>query len=82
MGTCKLDHSPEDVQKKYETQCHLLPSNIREPFADWLSSHPTQLELNEVFHLLKKYDLITEEEQAARDLELSRILLDKGEKGK
>jgi hypothetical protein len=79
MGNCKLDHTSEDVQKKYETQSHLLPSNIRETFMDWLGRNPTQLELNEVFHLLKKYDLITDEERGKRDLELTRILLEKEE---
>ncbi|RHW42081.1 group-specific protein [Neobacillus notoginsengisoli] len=77
MGKCNLDHSLEDVLKKFETQKDFLPSNIREGFLARLGSSRNQETLNEIFHLLKKYDLATEEERAARDSELERILLEK-----
>ncbi|CEG27321.1 hypothetical protein [Bacillus sp. B-jedd] len=77
MGKCNIDHSLEDVFKKYETQKDFLPSNIREGFMARLGSSRDQETLNQVFHLLKKYDLATEEERAARDCELESILLEK-----
>ena len=77
MGKCNIDHSLEDVLKKYETQKDFLPSNIRERFLARLGSSRDQETLNNVFHLLKKYDLATEEERAARNSELESILLEK-----
>jgi len=77
LGKCNIDHSLEDVLKKYETQKDFLPSNIRERFLARLGSSRDQETLNNVFHLLKKYDLATEEERAARNSELESILLEK-----
>lgn len=45
-----------------------------------LHDSPDQKTLNELFHLLKKYDLASVEEQAARNRELERILAGKEEK--
>lgn len=77
MGKCNIDHTLEDVLKKYETQKDFLPSNIREGFMARLGSSRDQETLNQVFHLLKKYDLATEEERTVRDRELESILLEK-----
>jgi hypothetical protein len=81
MGNCNLDHSLEDVQKKFETQRALLPSNIHENFMDLLGENPSQEKLNKVFHLLKKYDLASDEERAVRNAEMEHLLLCKAEKG-
>jgi hypothetical protein len=67
MSTCNLDHSKEDVFKKLKSQDGFLPKEIFEAARDFLSGERTQLELNELFHLLKKYDLATKEEQQKRD---------------
>ncbi|RDU35777.1 group-specific protein [Neobacillus piezotolerans] len=80
MGKCNLDHTLEDVQKKYETQKGFLPSTIYGAFEARLQDGPDQNTLNELFHLLKKYDLASEEERAARNGEFERILSEK--KGK
>ncbi|WP_059170587.1 hypothetical protein [Bacillus sp. FJAT-27445] len=79
MGKCNLDHTLEDVQKKYETQKQFLPSNIHGAFEARLHEGPEQHILNELFHLLKKYDLASREERAERNLELEHILSGKGE---
>lgn len=80
MGKCNLDHSLEDVQKKYETQKGFLPSTMYGAFEAKLKDRPDQQTLNELFHLLKKYDLASMDEQAARNGELERILSGKEEK--
>ncbi|MBT2681009.1 group-specific protein [Bacillus sp. ISL-35] len=74
MGECKLDHSKEDVQKKYESQKEFLPQDIQNSFSNFLEEEHTQDILNEVFHLLKKYDLATEEERNERNNRLNLIL--------
>ncbi|WP_409270161.1 hypothetical protein V1499_12015 [Neobacillus sp. SCS-31] len=80
MGKCNLDHSLEDVKKKYETQKGFLPSTIYDAFEARLMETPDQMTLNELFHLLKKYDLASVEERATRNVELERILLGNKEK--
>lgn len=70
MSNCKLDHSREDVKNKFESQRSFLPEEINTRFAGFFSEEPTQAELNEMFHLLKKYDLSSEEEQQERNKQI------------
>lgn len=74
MSQCSLDHSVEDVKKKYESQLEFLPAEINALFGAFLEKEHSQLTLNEVFHLLKKYDLASEEEKMARNEKLLQYL--------
>jgi hypothetical protein len=74
MGECSIDHSKEDVQKKYESQKEFLPQEIQTLFNQFFGEEHTQDILNEVFHLLKKYDLATEEERSERNNKLNLVL--------
>ncbi|MEH7108819.1 MULTISPECIES: hypothetical protein [Bacillaceae] len=74
MSECKLDHSAEDVQKKYESQAAFLPEEMKPLFQQFLAKEHTQEILNEVFHLLKKYDLASEEEKSERTNRLYLVL--------
>lgn len=74
MAECSIDHSKEDVKKKYETQSEFLPQELKEPFKQFFKEDHTQDILNEVFHLLKKYDLSTEEEKENRNNRLLLVL--------
>lgn len=74
MGECKIDHSHEDVKKKYESQKDFLPGDMSPLFHQFFTEEHTQDILNEVFHLLKKYDLSTEEEQNERNNRLYLVL--------
>lgn len=74
MSSCKLDHSWEDVKNKLSDQRAYLPKNIYDQSVKFLSLSPSQSELNELFHLLKKYDLASEEEKQQRNLKLNTIL--------
>ncbi|CAM4021331.1 hypothetical protein [Mesobacillus thioparans] len=74
MGECKIDHSKEDVQKKFESQQEYLPQDIQGSFSNFLMEEHTQDILNEVFHLLKKYDLANEDERNERNNRLNLIL--------
>jgi hypothetical protein len=67
MGTCNLDHSHEDVIQKLESQQGFLPELIYHGLHLFLKSEHTQPTLNELFHLLKKYDLASKEEQEERN---------------
>jgi hypothetical protein len=60
MGECRLNHSPEDVGNKLEEQAAFLPSDIFQGVQAALQKELTQDILNELFHLLKKYDLAEE----------------------
>ncbi|MCL7749540.1 group-specific protein [Halalkalibacter alkaliphilus] len=74
MSSCKLDHPLEDVLSKLDSQKSFLPAELFEECQTFLATNPTQLELNELFHLLKKYDLASEEEQLTRNEAIANLL--------
>jgi hypothetical protein len=74
VSECKIDHSPEDVKNKYESQAEFLPSDLKPLFDDFFKEEHTQDILNDVFHLLKKYDLASDEEKEARNKRLTMVL--------
>lgn len=74
MSECKLDHCQEDVKSKYESIAAFLPEDMKPLFNQFFAKEHTQDILNEVFHLLKKYDLAAEEEQANRNNRLYLVL--------
>ena len=73
MSTCNIDHSKADVSKKLQSQESFLPKELYNEAALFLEREHTQLTLNELFHLLKKYDLATEEEQQKRNLAMEEL---------
>ena len=42
MSNCQLDHSHEDVQKKYESQKEFLPEDMTPLFQQYFSKEHTQ----------------------------------------
>ncbi|MBP2240295.1 hypothetical protein J2Z40_000848 [Cytobacillus eiseniae] len=74
MSECKLDHSHEEVMKKYEQQKDYLPSDMEPLFQQFFDKEHTQDILNEVFHLLKKYDLSSVDEKNERENRLNLVL--------
>lgn len=75
MGECKLDHTLEDVKAKLEQQAPHLPESHAMKLAKQIESGTwSQAQLNEVFHLLKKYDLSSKEEQEERIQKISAFL--------
>jgi len=74
MSECKLDHNHDDVKSKYESQASFLPEKMKPLFNHFFEKEHTQELLNEVFHLLKKYDLASEEEKENRNNRLSLVL--------
>lgn len=74
MSQCNIDHSLEDVRKKFQSQIDYLPNETSQLFEQFCSKEHSQDLLNEVFHLLKKYDLVSEEEREVRTNQLMLIL--------
>jgi DNA-directed RNA polymerase sigma subunit (sigma70/sigma32) len=74
VGHCNIDHSLDDVKKKYESQMDFLPDETKPMFADFFQKEHSQELLNEVFHLLKKYDLVSEEDREVRNKRLLLII--------
>lgn len=74
MGECKLDHMHDDVRKKYEEQESFLPEELKPLFQGFFAEEHTQDILNEVFHLLKKYDLASEAEKEERNRRLFLVV--------
>lgn len=74
MGECKLDHSRDDVLKKLGEQAPYLDDTLVSQLQHYLQAERSQEELNRLFHLLKKYDLADQEEQARRREELAALL--------
>lgn len=73
MGKCNLDHSREDVVKKLDGQKAFLPKELAERTEAFLNNELSQETLNELFHLLKKYDLANEEERRERDKKIAAL---------
>ena len=74
MSNCQLDHNREDVMKKFESQKEFLPGEIVPLFELFFSKEHTQKILNEMFHLLKKYDLSSSEEKERRENQMLLLL--------
>jgi len=74
MSNCQLDHSQEDVRKKYQSQKEFLPEEMETLFDHFFSKEHTQNILNEMFHLLKKYDLSSVEEKENRNKQILLLL--------
>ncbi|WP_017755383.1 hypothetical protein [Calidifontibacillus oryziterrae] len=74
MSSCSINHSKEDVISKLESQKNFLPSDLYEKVKAYLQTDLPQQTLNEIFHLLKKYDLAGEAEQKERNEVLKTML--------
>lgn len=74
MSNCKIDHSHDDVLVKLKSQSDFLPSDIYSKLNVFLANEQSQETLNVIFHLLKKYDLATGNEQEDRNQKLNEIL--------
>lgn len=66
MSSCKIDHTREDIKKKLMDQQSFLEKSIYTSCLSFLDHKPSQLQLNELFHLLKKFDLANITEQQDR----------------
>ncbi|HDR6309992.1 TPA: group-specific protein [Bacillus cereus] len=71
---CSIDHSMEDVMNKLESQKDFLPEVIFKELKGFLQGTHSQEILNDVFHLLKKYDLVSEEVREMRNTQLLLII--------
>jgi hypothetical protein len=68
-----LDHDLEDVTKKLSEQKPYLPEDLFVASNQLLVQRPDQNTLNKLFHLLKKYDLASKEEQTERNVGIKKI---------
>ncbi|MGM0876583.1 MAG: hypothetical protein ACQEWV_17940 [Bacillota bacterium] len=71
MSSCNLDHSLDDVKKKLADQRPFLLPDLTEKCSQYLTAAQSQNDLNELFHLLKKYDLASDEEKEIRNQKLA-----------
>ncbi|WP_371391991.1 hypothetical protein [Bacillus pseudomycoides] len=71
---CNIDHSFEDVINKLETQQCFLSEFLVKDLHEFLKSNHSQKILNEIFHLLKKYDLAAKEEHEKRNEKLMLLI--------
>ncbi|MEB3100099.1 hypothetical protein [Ferviditalea candida] len=74
MGECKLDHSRQDVLNKLESQLDYLPEALSKDLMLFLKGELSQHTLNELFHLLKKYDLAPEADREERNGKLRQLI--------
>lgn len=70
MGVCNIDHSKTDVVNKLASQEAVLPVDLNRQLQAVLQGKHSQETLNELFHLLKKYDLVSEAEREERNKKL------------
>lgn len=74
MGACNIDHSFEDVFKKLKSQEEFLPDELNKKIHHFLGKEHSQETLNELFHLLKKYDLAEKTEQESRNEKMLKLI--------
>lgn len=74
MSKCNIDHSQEDVVKKLDSQKESLSSDSYYVIEGFLARPRSQETLNELFHLLKKYDLASPDEQLERDKKIDELV--------
>ncbi|MEI3611905.1 hypothetical protein [Pseudogracilibacillus sp. SO30301A] len=74
MGSCNIDHSLDDVKKKLKGQRIYLPENLVERLEKALIDDLSQGSLNDIFHLLKKYDLAPDSEREKRNQKLAAYI--------
>ena len=69
-----MDHSNQDVSSKLQSQREFMSESLFDRVTVYLQAAPSQTELNELFHLLKKYDLVSREEQEDRNRSIIQLL--------
>ncbi|MGM8364924.1 hypothetical protein ACLIBG_05495 [Virgibacillus sp. W0181] len=74
MSSCNIDHSVEDVKQKLADQQDHLPDDIYQECKKFLNGEQDQQSLNELFHLLKKYDLASEAEKTKRNEQMMKLI--------
>ncbi|MFE1242925.1 hypothetical protein ACFW35_02245 [Fictibacillus sp. NPDC058756] len=74
MGKCTIDHTLEDVKQKLVDQGPFMPDNLVREVEGSLTEKTDQEFLNEIFHLLKKYDLADETEREERNEKLNDLV--------
>lgn len=73
LSKCTIDHSLRDVKDKLESQRLFLPDLLYKKCTVFLSEERSQLQLNDLFHLLKKYDLASTDEQEKRNEQIIHL---------
>lgn len=74
MSKCNIDHSHQDVVEKLDSQKEYLTNDLYFETKGYLEVSRPQETLNELFHLLKKYDLAPAEEQLMRDKKIDDLI--------
>jgi ribosomal protein L15 len=74
MSSCKIDHTIDDVTKKLKEQTPYMDHSLVEKCFNFLSTSVSQAELNELFHLLKKFDLASEDEKKIRIDKMEKLV--------
>lgn len=73
MSKCDIDHTRQDVLDKLSEQQAFMPKELVKSCESFLNGLVDQGTLNEVFHLLKKYDLATREERTERESKMQKL---------
>lgn len=73
MSHCPINHTLEDIKKKLIEQQPFLPEELYPKVEQYLNGKLDQQTLNEVFHLLKKYDLATDEVKVDRNTAFQKL---------
>ncbi|GAA0603552.1 hypothetical protein GCM10009001_20720 [Virgibacillus siamensis] len=74
MGNCNIDHTYQDVESKFNSQTAYLPNGLSSEIQAFLMDEQSQEILNDLFHLLKKYDLASENEQENRNKQMKALI--------
>ncbi|HAL00412.1 MAG TPA: hypothetical protein DCP50_05465 [Exiguobacterium sp.] len=78
MDPKMADHSIEDVWRRLERQSQWMPAQFYYQFEELLSLHLEQPILNELYQVLKKYDVLTDIERDERNESIQMLIDENG----
>ena len=78
MDPKTADHSNEDVWRRLERQSQWMPAQLYYQFEELLSLHLEQPILNELYQVLKKYDVLTDIERDERNESIQMLIDENG----
>lgn len=78
MDPSTVDHSIEDVSRRLERQSQCMPAHLYFQLEELLNWSLEQEVVNQLYALLKKYDVLTDIEREERNISIQMLIDESG----
>ncbi len=78
MDPSTVDHSIEDVSRRLERQSQCMPAHLYFQLEELLNWSLEQEVVNQLYALLKKYDVLTDIEREVRNISIQMLIDENG----